>query len=83
VGAVATSALTSGQALRQASIKPGQVFQAGASVRVSAQGSGFTITSDGQAISAGIVGQLTQVKLENGRILSGVVVDSQTVKLGL
>lgn len=83
VGAMATTALSTGQALRQISIKPAQVFQAGAQVRVLAQGPGFTITSDGQAMSAGVVGQLTQVKMENGRILPGIVIDSRTVKLSL
>lgn len=83
VGAVATTALSTGQALRQASIKPAQVFQAGAQVRVAAQGPGFTITSDGQAMAAGVVGQSTQVKMDNGRILSGIVVDSRTVKISL
>jgi flagella basal body P-ring formation protein FlgA len=83
VGAIATTALSTGQALRQVSIKPAQVFLAGATVRVLAQGPGFTITSDGQAMSAGVVGQTAQVKMENGRILSGVVVDSRTIKLGL
>ena len=83
VGAMATSALSAGQALRQVSIKPAQVFLAGATVRVIAQGPGFTITSDGQAASSGVVGQQAQVKMENGRILSGVVVDSRTVRIGL
>ena len=83
LGAIATSALSTGQALRQVSIKPAQVFQIGAQVRVLAQGTGFTITSDGQAMSAGVVGQLTQVKMENGRILSGVVVDNRTVRLNI
>ena len=83
VGAMATTALSTGQALRLIFIKPAQVFQAGAQVRVLAQGPGFTITSDGQAMSAGVVGQLIQVKMDNGRILSGTVVDSRTVKMSL
>jgi flagella basal body P-ring formation protein FlgA len=83
VGAVATTTLATGQAIRQASIKPAQVFQAGAQVRVLAQGPGFTVTSDGQALSAGVVGQSIQVKMENGRVLSAIVVDSRTVKLNI
>jgi flagellar basal body P-ring formation protein FlgA len=83
VGAMATTALSTGQVLRQVSIKPAQVFQVGAQVRVLAQGPGFTITSDGQAMSAGVVGQLTQVKMESGRILSGVVVDNRTVRVNI
>ncbi len=81
VGQVASRALTTGQALRQAMIKPAQVFQAGAQVRVVAQGSGFQITSDGQALSAGVVGQPARVRMDNGRVMSGVVLDNRTVKL--
>lgn len=81
VGQVASRALTTGQALRQGMIKPAQVFQAGAQVRVVAQGAGFQITSDGQALSAGIVGQPARVKMDGGRVMTGVVMDSRTVKL--
>lgn len=81
VGQVASRALTTGQALRQAMIKPAQVFQAGAQVRVVAQGAGYQITSDGQALSAGVVGQAARVRMDNGRVMSGVVLDSRTVKL--
>ena len=81
VGQVAARALTTGQALRQAMIKPAQVFQAGAQVRVVAQGPGFQVTSDGQALSAGVVGQPARVRMDNGRVMSGVVLDNRTVKL--
>ena len=83
VGTVTAGAMTTGQVLRQAAIRPAQVFQTGAQVRVLAQGPGFTISSAGQALSAGAVGQLTQVKMDNGRIIPGMVVDSRTVKLDL
>jgi flagella basal body P-ring formation protein FlgA len=81
LGQTATRALTTGQALRQGMVKPAQVFQAGAQVRVVAQGPGFQISSDAQALSAGVVGQLARVKMENGRIMSGLVLDTRTVKL--
>ena len=80
-GQVATRALTTGQALRQAMIKPAQVFQAGAQVRVVAQGAGFQITSDGQALSAGVVGQPARVRMDGGRVMMGVVLDNRTVQL--
>ena len=81
VGQVAARALTTGQPLRQGMIKPAQVFQAGAQVRVIAQGAGYQITSDGQALSAGVVGQPARVRMDNGRVMTGVVLDSRTVKL--
>jgi flagella basal body P-ring formation protein FlgA len=80
-GQVASRALTTGQALRQGMIKPAQVFQAGTQVRVVAQGPGFQITSDGQALSVGIVGQPARVRMDGGRVMTGVVLDGRTVKL--
>jgi flagella basal body P-ring formation protein FlgA len=82
-GQVATRALTTGQTLRQGMVKPAQVFQAGAQIRVVAQGPGFQISSDAQALSAGVVGQLARVRLENGRVSSGTVLDMRTVKIDL
>lgn len=81
LGQVANRALTSGQALRQGMIRPAQVFRAGAQIRVLAQGAGFEITSDGQALSAGVVGQSARVKMGNGHVMSGEVLDSRTVRL--
>lgn len=81
VGQVAARALTTGQALRQGMTRAAQVFQAGAQVRVVAQGPGFQISSDGLALSAGVVGQPARVKMDNGRVMSGVVLDNRTVRL--
>jgi flagella basal body P-ring formation protein FlgA len=83
VGQVATRALTTGQTLRQSMVRPAQVFQAGAQVRVLAQGVGFQVSADGQALSAGVVGQVARVRMENGRVSSGIVVDTKTVKIDL
>jgi len=83
VGQTTTRMLTTGQAVRQGMVKPAQVFQAGAPVRVVAQGAGFQISSDAQALSAGVVGQVARVRMENGRVSSGVVLDVQTVKIDL
>lgn len=83
VGQVATRALTTGQTLRQSMVRPAQVFQAGAQVRVLAQGVGFQVSAEGQAMSAGVVGQVARVRMENGKVSSGVVLDTKTVKIDL
>lgn len=83
VGQVAARTLSTGQALRQGMIRPAQAFQAGTQVRVVAQGVGFQITGDGQAVSAGVVGQPARVRMSNGRVMSGVVLDNRTVMLAL
>jgi flagella basal body P-ring formation protein FlgA len=64
-------------------VKAAQVFQAGAQVRVLAQGPGFQVSGDAQALSAGVVGQGARVKMENGRVASGMVLDTHTVKIDL
>ena len=82
-GQVAARTLMSGQVLRQGMVRPAQVFQAGAPVKVMAQGTGFQISADAQALSAGVVGQVARVRMENGRISSGVVLDGKTVQIDL
>lgn len=83
VGQTAARLLSTGQTLRQGMVKPAQVFQAGASVRVLAQGAGFQVSSQAQALSAGVVGQQARVRMENGRVASGIVLDTRTVKIEL
>jgi flagellar basal body P-ring formation protein FlgA len=50
---------------------------------VVAQGPGFQVASDGQAVSAGVVGQIARVRMDNGRVMSGTVLDTRTVKVDL
>lgn len=79
----AARSLVVGQALRRSMVKPAQVFQPGAAVRVVAQGAGFQVSSEGQALTAGVVGQNVRVRMESGRVASGVVVDTRTVRIDL
>lgn len=83
VGQVAVRALSTGQVLRQAAIRPAQVFLAGAQIRVLAQGQGFQVITNGLALSPGVMGQQARVRMDNGRILSGLVTDRGTVSMDL
>ncbi len=83
VGQTVTRPLSTGQTLRMDLVRPTQVFSAGAQVKVFAQGPGFQIASDGQALSAGVVGQTARVRMDSGRVASGVVLDTKTVKIDL
>jgi flagella basal body P-ring formation protein FlgA len=83
VGQTASRSLNTGQVLRQGMVKPTQVFQAGASVRVVALGRGFQVSGDAQALSVGVVGQTARVRMDNGRVASGTVLDVRTVKIDL
>lgn len=73
VGLVATRALASGQTLRQNLLRSAYLFNAGASVRVLVSGQGFAVTSSGKAMSAAGQGQTVRVRMDNGRLISGVV----------
>ena len=83
LGQVASRNLLVGQTLRQGMTKPAQVFQAGAAVRVIAQGAGFVVSSEAQALSAGVVGQVARVRMDSGRVTSGVVLDTRTVRIDI
>ena len=83
VGQVASRSLMAGQPLRQSMVKAAQAFAAGTPVRVVAQGPGFEISSDAEAVTPGVVGQPVRVRMENGRIANGIVLDLRTVRLPL
>ena len=83
VGQLAAFPLTAGLALRENMLRTPQAFGAGAQVRVSGEGNGFSISATGQALTAGMVGETARVKLPGGRVVTGVVRDAQTVELAL
>lgn len=83
VGQTAARTLMAGQTLRQTMVRPPELFGAGAQVKVLAQGPGYAVTADGQALSAGGAGQTVRVRMANGRIVSGVVNGAGAVELAL
>ena len=83
VGQVAARPLAAGQALRQAMVRAPQLFRAGAQVKVMAQGPGYAISSAGRAMSAGSAGQVVRIRMDNGRVVSGIVAENGTVDVTL
>ncbi|WP_284412945.1 flagellar basal body P-ring formation chaperone FlgA [Acidovorax sp. SUPP3334] len=83
VGMVASRQLMAGQAVRQHMVKAPTLFKAGAAVRVVAQGKGYSVTSAGQAITAGAVGETVRIRMDNGRVVAGVVSENGTVEITL
>ncbi len=79
VGQVAARHLAAGQPLRQNMVKAPQLFPMGAQVRVSAQGPGFAINTAGQALSAGSAGQNVRIRMANGKIIEGIVLNDGTI----
>ncbi len=83
LGQTATRNLNTGQVLRAGLVRATQVFQAGTQVRVVAEGPGFQVSGDAQALTVGVVGQTARVRMDNGRVANGTVLDARTVKIEL
>lgn len=83
VGRTLARALNAGQSLRQSHLKLRQWFAAGETVRVLAIGPGFSVASEGLALTPGIEGQLARVRTESGRVLTGTPVGERRVEMTL
>lgn len=75
--------LAAGQALRESDLQARRWFANGQTVRIVAAGSGYQITTDGQALGHGIEGQPVRVRTEGGRILTGQAVGEGLVEVRL
>ncbi len=73
VGQVASRQLMAGQALRQSMVRAPQCVQGGCPGAGGGAGPGYAVTSAGQALAAGAVGQTVRIRMDNGRIISGIV----------
>ncbi|MES2886568.1 MAG: flagellar basal body P-ring formation chaperone FlgA [Pseudomonadota bacterium] len=76
-GRTLARALALGQSVRQSHVKARQWFAVGDTVKVVASGSGFSVVSQGQALTPGIEGQPARVRTETGRIVSGMPVSDR------
>ncbi len=83
IGHVPAYPLSAGQPLRQSMVRAAQVFAIGATVRIIARGPGFQVSAQGQAQSPGVVGQSARVRMDNGNVVSGKVLDEYTVAMQL
>lgn len=81
VGRILARPLAAGDAVRTNSLQKRQWFASGANVTVETSGKGFSISSEGQALSPGIEGQDVRIRLENGRTVIGRAVDERRVEV--
>jgi len=82
-GRVLARPLSAGQAVRVTDLRPRQWFALGETVQIVAQGSGFAVQAEGQALGAGIEGQTVRVRTESGRIVTGLAAGQRRVELSL
>lgn len=79
-GRVTARPVPAGQALRAADLQARQWFAAGETVRVVAGGPGFSISTEGQALNAGVEGQRVRVRVGENRSVDGRTVGSRIVE---
>ena len=73
VGRTAVATIAAGRPLRADMLRLPTVVQQGQNVKVIGTGSGFQVTNEGRALSNAVVGQVIQVRLNSGQIVSGLV----------
>lgn len=66
------SALASGTILRAEMLRAAKIIRQGQSVKLVAQGTGFTISSEGQAMNNAALGEVVTVKTRSGQLLKGI-----------
>jgi flagella basal body P-ring formation protein FlgA len=70
-----------GLPLRLDALKSQDTLAAGETVRVDCVGVGFTVSSEGRAVSSANPGQSVQVRMHSGQIVSGTVLRGKVVEL--
>ncbi|SEF69460.1 flagellar basal body P-ring formation chaperone FlgA [Nitrosomonas ureae] len=81
VGKVAATHLPAGQPLRPQMLRAPYVILRGQTVNLVAQGRGFNIQSEGQALADAADGQIIQVRNKSGRIISGLARPNSIVEI--
>ena len=82
IGKVASSSIPAGRPLRADMLKSQTVVRQGQTVKVVSRGPGFAVANEGRALANALEGQVTQVRLVNGQVVSGVAKADGTVEVG-
>lgn len=81
IGKMAASGIPAGRPLRADMLKAQTVIRQGQSVKVVSSGPGFTVTNEGRALGNAAEGQVVQVRLASGQVVSGVASPTGAVEI--
>jgi flagella basal body P-ring formation protein FlgA len=81
VGKVAGAAIPAGKPLRADMLRAMTVVRQGQTVRVVSRGQGFAVANEGRALGNAVVGQVAQIRLGNGQVVSGIAQADGTVEV--
>lgn len=79
LGSITTQRIGTGSPIRERALRSADSIARGQAVRLEARGVGFVATSEGTAMQSGEPGTQIQVKAASGQLVSGTVLNSQTV----
>ncbi|MBU3621865.1 flagellar basal body P-ring formation chaperone FlgA [Polynucleobacter sp. CS-Odin-A6] len=82
IGTSAKMTLAAGTVIKKEMLKMPIVIQQGQSVRVASKGTGFSITTEGQALNAAAEGEITKVRVNNGSVVTGIARKDGQVEVG-
>lgn len=72
IGRTLAMPLAAARPLRGDMLRQANVVQQNQSVKVIARGAGFAVANEGRALTSAVDGQVVQVRLSNGQVVSGV-----------
>jgi len=79
IGKIPISSLATGQPLRQHSLRLPHIILRGQKVKLNVQGRGFSVSSEGLALSDAAEGEVVQVRNPSGRVISGIALPDAIV----
>jgi flagella basal body P-ring formation protein FlgA len=81
VGKAAAMTIPAGRPLRSDMLKAQMVVRQGQSVKVVSRGPGFEVSNEGRALNNAAEGQVVQVRLGNGQVVSGIASSSGNIEI--
>lgn len=82
IGRTVNISMTAGTVLRQELLKIAPVVQQGQTVMVTSKGKGFSVSSEGLSMGKANEGQVVQVKVASGQIVTGIARNGGQVEVG-
>lgn len=74
--------IAAGRPLRADMLRQPIVIQQNQTVKLVSRGAGFQVSNEGRALTNGLEGQIVQVRLASGQVVSGVARTGGIVEIG-
>jgi len=82
IGRTVNISINVGAVLRQELLKAAPVVQQGQTVMVTSKGKGFSVSAEGQSMAKANEGQVVQVKVTSGQVVTGIARSGGQVEIG-